>query len=450
MPEVQYQTPYPNCPIPDSCGICRLLKAAKYELIEQSLGKTEGTVSVKKIRQKVNDQVVSTVPFTSQDKDFIRQYCVTAVLSSCAKDGEGGDEVVSVKDIDTATGKVYFTRENPRTHVGTIYLNFGVVTTDMVNDMLDTLCKLYQSVCGSFPPFATTVSAGIGKASAVNPANAGKPPTFVTTDDANWQLVLTALGKDFNTTNVGQFFAYLDANTSCASDSSTRKNIDILKDLVTNLCGRETCLVDVLDGLCGAIEVIKQDSQPVGIKFKGRYIEAEFGIKLLRLYSNKRVGAINTAQATSYLLPAESGTGTPLTESFTGKGGSVSYIGKQIYDVSNVVLPRRGRLRITGKVAYGWNQGLVQGKIILKQGATTLQELTTFITDDTGSTRGTAYAPYTSPVTDSSIFELSDIINAGTVNVSFEVNFVLPITKTTSESSAIYEFSHEIQFVPET
>lgn len=452
MPDytVTYKSPYLNCSIqPDPCGFCRLLKNGKYELVDTAIDKTQTSITLKKIKQKSGNDIVTVYPITSQDQEFIRTNCAQAVISSCPKDGQGGDESVQVIGLDPINGKIIIERSQPTNHTGTIYINFGIITIGMVNQMLDVICELYSSVCGTFPPYATQTIAGIGKASAIASNNLGKPPTFITTDDANWQVIISALGKDINNSALGAFFSFLQSPTTCNTDAESRLNVDLLKDIINNLCGREACLGDVLDALCGAIEVIKENSVATGIRFKNRFIEAEHGVKLLTLHSIKRVGTIATGQPNTYLSPATSTSGSPLFEDFNGRGGSSGYIGNMVYDQKTIVTPRRGKLRITGSIASGWNQGLTAGKIVIKQGSIVLQTLTSFVADDTNASRGNTYAPYTSPIVSSSVFEISDALNAGTLSVSFEVDFVLPPNKTTIERSAIYSFSHEIQFIPE-
>ena len=449
MPTVEYTTPYPNCPISDPCGLCRLLKDGNFEIAEEVVSESSKKITLKKVREKTDTGVKYNFPINVFDKEFIQKNCVTAVITSCPygrKENEG-TEIVSVTDVDLLTGELVIKRDKPLIHTGKITINFGVVTVPMINKMLDALCEMYESVCGQFPPFATRTVAGIGKASAVAAQNLGKPPTFITTDDANWQMVIAALGSDLNQSTLGQFISFLETETNC--NGTTKKNMDILQGITASLCGNENCFTEIINALCGAIVPIKSGENTIGIQFDGVFVTATHGIKPTILASEKRVGAVNTTQDINYVSPANSPSGTVLESDFTGSSNASGVIKNLVYDTKNITLPRRGRLRIQGQAITAWNQGLTIGKIVIKSGSVVKAQLTSFLADQINQTRGSAYTNITSPLESNSIFELTDILEKGEYSVSFEVDFALKPTATTTQRARIYSFSHDIQFIPE-
>lgn len=435
---------YPNCPVPDGCGICRLLTNSKFAIEEYKVDNKQTIFTFKRIKDEGGNLIY---PLTPTEAQMITQKCYRAVLKSCL-----GEEEVRIVEYDILNGKITLERgfagSVALNHQAPIVLDFGVFTIDMANKMLDVLCELYTRFCSSYPDCATAEMSGIGKASFIEPSEQGKCPTFITNADPRWQILITKFGLDDETSSTGilsEFLVFLNQPATCDSDI---KNKDVLEDIISQLCGKIDCVVKIVDILCNVLEEVKVGNNVKGINFADRFISADYGIKPLLFVNDRDTGTITPTANTTYIAPALSFDGNSLTDNLTGKGVVNGYTGKLEVTIQTISLPVRGRIQISGYLSAGYNQGLMYPKITIKNGSVIEQEYILSPVDLTGQDRGVDYGNLSSPIVNLSLNKLTDVLEVGTYRVQLDFIYILPPNKSTDKSASVYAWDWNIIFLP--
>jgi len=437
-----------NCNISENpCEVCRVLNREEYSVVEKSIDTVQTVITLKKVRTDVNGNVTDSYPITSVDEGFVKSYCVQAILKSCTALGEKSEEIVSVIDMDSSTGKITMNRTHPVIHTGDLSIDFDIISPEMINTYANVLCELYEAYCGVYPPNSSTTSAGIGLASAVSPENEGSAPTFITTDDSKWQALLASSGGDISDTALKDMLDYFNTTTSCSGSPKT--NLKVLEDLLSVTCGKESCLNNLLTALCGVFDTIIENGNTTGVKISERFLSVDHGVKKIIAHSIERHGNFNLSATDNKVFePTSDSDDNPLLTNFTGLGNQAGYIETMIYDQANVMLPRRGELIINGTLSAGWNKGATQGIIEIKQGTVIVATYISFIGDQRGQTRGSEFSPLSSPIADYNISLKTRALMAGEYSITFKTNFALAPEEETTESAAIYKYSHTAEFNP--
>jgi len=420
----------PICDTP-TCGLCKILPNNKLDLIDTVIDKTQKEITLKKTVKNSDDTY--SYPLSISDQYLIQDRCYSAVIRSCVKNGEGGDEAVTITNYDALKGIVTLKRENPINHTCVPKLITGEITPTDYNKLVELSCMLRDSVCAVFPPYATTIQAGIGKASSIAVENAGKPPTFVTTDDANWQLILAKLGNNDNTTSFGKLLQYIGTLTKCTSDVSTFTNLDLLISITDSFCGYENCLPIMLDALCGVVEPITSNGGQTGVNFKNAGIKADYGIKDLILVKTQKQGATNENSFNTLFDIVTSVDNVPLQIDMTGKTTTQSLI----YENASVVFPTNGFITVEGSLGSKFNDGAMRGVLNIKQGSNIVDTIQLF----SNSTDGKIDNSYGK--------KFSKSLPAGNYNLEFSIRFIPNVNISTTENASVYNFNNYVTFNPD-
>lgn len=420
------------CEIP-TCTLCKLLPNQSLELLDTIVDKNQTQITLKKTVK--NSEGGYTYPLTSREEFLINDNCYTAILRSCKKGFDGGDEAVKISDYNSDKGIVTLIRDNPINHVCLpIKLVTGEITPMQYNQMVEIICQLKESVCATFPPYATVTQAGIGKASSISVENIGKPPIFITTDDANWQLILAKIGADNDTSVFGRMLKYITAPTKCSNDLNNNINLDLLINTIDAFCGYELCTPKLLEALCGSVEAININGVPTGIAFKDRYIEPEYGIKEKVLWKSQRQGAITeSAYSTMFSVVNSFPSGNALEIDMTGRTTTQEII----YESAEVTLPITGYLSIEGGLGSKFNSGATIGAVRIKQGSITTGSQITLFGNNVDGKVGNPYGK-----------KFSDTLPAGTYTLEFFVRFVPNPAITISGKAQVFDFNNYVIFNP--
>lgn len=424
-----------NCPLPDTCSIPQLLKQAKYELKECKIDLLVDTISLKQIKTTdSNGNVSYGYPLNQNDIAKIQNNKTRATIKSYQ-----GAEEVEIVNYNSSNGvlKIYRNLLSPAINHNTsnsqsISIDFGAVSINYLNAIRESLCAVNSALCTTFPPYATTNQAGIGKASTINTANVGSIPTFVTTDDANWQALVANNGGSTTNSTLSKLINLLNQKTACTTDEETITNYDVLVKTIVTLACQSNCFDNLINALGCAVEPITAGEVTFGALFKKRIIQSDYGFKFNILHQISRIGAIDT---NGNLSPTNNNSGAILSEDFTGRGGSSAYIGTLIYDSKDVILLTKGQLKIEGSLTTKWVDGLTRGIIEIRSGSTIVETLTTCLTDSNDTIT-------------SSIHKYTQALPTGAYNISFKCQFYLPVTQTSINKSNIYQYSHDVEFNP--
>lgn len=452
-----YKPVNPSCPLPDSCGIPGLLKNARHELQNDTINELQDTINLRQIKAVDNlGQVTFGYPLNDLDISKIATSNLRATLISAKYKDKGGEEEIQIAGYDPLKGqlKIYRNLLSPaKFHTATnsqpILINFGIISVDLINNLRAGICAVTNALCATFPSPATTSTPGIGKASSIATQNIGQVPTFITTDDANWQAITASIGGSNSNSALAKLASFIAQNTACNTDDSSKTNFDLLQSTINSLCDQEKNFDDIIKALGGGLIPVVSGSATVGVQFKGRVVSSDYGFKFNILHQAKRVGSYNPTQPTSYISTTQSTTGQALSEDFTGRGSATGYIGTQIYDQVNVQIPARGRLKFNGSITSGWSDGLTLGQIVIKQGSVILETLNTIIVDTKGQNRGSSYGQDQAIIITSPIHEFSNYINPGGYSITFQTLFTLPPSISSSNKAGIYRFSHDVEFIPD-
>lgn len=412
------------------CGLCKILPNKKLELVDEVIDKSQKEVTLMKTLK--NSEGTYSFPITNNEEFSINERCHSAILRSCKKQNEGGDESVVISSYNSLTGVVTLRRDNPINHTCKPHLITGEITPTEYNKLVDIACMLKDSVCATFPPFANTRQAGIGKASAISLENAGKAPTFVTTDDANWQLILARLGNNDNTTSFGKLLQYIGTLTKCTTDTSTFTNLDLMISITDSFCGYENCLPIMLDALCGVVEPVIMNAGQTGVNFKNVGIKADYGVKNLVLLKTYKQGAINETQPNNLFgITSSEPSDIALTIDMTGKTSTQELI----YESKQVTFPTTGSITVEGSLGSKFNKGGIAGVLRLKQGARILDSIILFSNDTDGKIENSYGKKFTQPFA------------PGVYTLEFAVRFIP--NGTTTENGEVYNFNNYVTFNPE-
>jgi len=422
-----------NCNISENpCEICRVLNREEYSVVEKTVDTKQTTITLKKVRSEINGMITDSYPTTSVDESFVENHCVQALLKSCTPLGERSEEIVSVVNIDSSNGEITMSRKNPVPHTGELAIDFNVISPEMINTYAKVLCELYESYCGNFPPYASTVNVGIGLASAVSQENQGTAPTFITTDDPNWQSFLADNGGGIGSSTMESIINYLGTTTACSGQSQT--NLKVLEDLLSITCGKESCLNNLLTALCGVFDTIIEDGNTTGIKIKERFLKVDHGVSKIILHSNERHGNFDLV-GTAAFEPVADSSDNPLVVDFTGQTSVNGVTVVKTYDQVNVVLPRRGELIINGNLTSKWEDGATQGTIEIKQGTVTIATYETFRNDSRVESNNNIHIK-TNPLL------------AGNYSIAYNITFALPKGAESLNTASVYSYSHTTEFNP--
>lgn len=423
-----------NCPLPDTCAIPQLLKQARYELKECKIDLQIDTISLKQIKNTDgNGEINYTYPLNQNDIAKIQNDKIRATIVSSQ-----GIEEVEIVNYNSATGilKLYRNLLSPAinhntTNSQSIFIDFGYISINYLNAIQESLCAVNSALCTTFPPYATTNSAGIGKASTINTANIGSVPTFVTTDDANWQAIVANNGGSNTNSTLSKIINLLNQKTSCSTDDETTTNYDVLVKTIISLACKGECFDNLLSALGCAVEPITVGSVTLGALIKKRIIQSDYGFKFNILHEIARVGAIDANNGT--INPTNNNSGNILTEDFTSRSGG--YVSELSYDTKDIIILTKGRLKIEGTLTTKWLDGLTVGIIEIRQGSTVVETLVTTLTDS-------------NDIITSSIQKYSTALNPGGYNINFKCRFYLPANQSSVNKSNIYQYSHDVEFNP--
>lgn len=429
---------FPDCPLENACGICKLLKNQVLDLEDYTIDPQQTIVTLKKIKD-VNGNYI--YPLGNTESAQINHNCYTAFLKSCS-----GTEEVKIIEYNANNGKITLERciDQAKTHKAPIYLDLGLLSVNNYNKIVDILCELYLRYCSKHPECATQEKSGIGKASYIDPAEQGKCPTFVTTADPMWQALATK-AEEQGTGVLTDLIKFLNSKATC----DNQKNKDVLEEIVKKICGKTDCLLKLVNILCEVLEEEKFGNTTKGIKIKDRFLEADYGFKPLILHKNRNTGTITPSAENTYISPALAGASSNvLTEDLTGKGGEAGYKNYFLVDTKTINLPTAGSLQIFGYLSASHPYGLSYGLVNIKSGTVTLQSIILNPIDTTSLNRGDTYGNKSPIIFSLSLDTITSELQPGQHQITLEYHFILPPKVSTDKSTSVYAWDWQVVFIP--